>query len=110
MGHTAHFYGPFSEDVEDDVEGLLLAGLIDERATSLGFQGYGGDAAKRYEYSVTEEKGSSESKRFARHIRKNLGIFRSSLSNSRGPPADSTRACCRQQRRPTTSLLGRSDP
>jgi uncharacterized protein YwgA len=54
LGHKAHFYGPFSEDVEDDVEGLLLAGLIDEKATSLGFQSYGGDAAKKYEYSMTD--------------------------------------------------------
>lgn len=55
LGHRAHYYGPFSEEVEDDVDGLLLTGLIDEKANTLSFQGYGGGPAKRYEYTLTPQ-------------------------------------------------------
>lgn len=53
MGHDAHFYGPFSSDIEDDVESLLIADLIDEKVTTLNFQGFRGQEARKYEYRVT---------------------------------------------------------
>lgn len=53
--HQAHFYGPFSDVVEADVEALALSGLIDERAHSLAFVGSGGHQARRYEYDLTED-------------------------------------------------------
>jgi uncharacterized protein YwgA len=51
--HQAHFYGPFSDVVEADVEALTLSGLIDERVQSLAFVGSGGHQARRYEYGMT---------------------------------------------------------
>lgn len=53
--HQAHYYGPFSDVVEGDVEALALTGLIEERVQNLPFVGTGGYQARRYEYLLTEE-------------------------------------------------------
>jgi uncharacterized protein YwgA len=55
FGHRAHFYGPFSEVVESDIEALALSGLIEERVENLGFIGSSGFQGRRYEYRVTED-------------------------------------------------------
>jgi uncharacterized protein YwgA len=55
LGHRAHFYGPFSEQVELDVEDLVFVGLINEKVSALGFASRGGEEAKRYEYDLTED-------------------------------------------------------
>jgi uncharacterized protein YwgA len=52
--HQAHYYGPFSDVVEADVEALALSGLIEERVQSLAFVGSSGHQARRYEYRLTE--------------------------------------------------------
>lgn len=53
--HQAHFYGPFSDVVEADVEALVAAGLIEERVQSLPFVGARGHQGKRFEYRLTDE-------------------------------------------------------
>ena len=53
--HQAHFYGPFSEVVEADVEALVAAGLIEERVQNLPFVGARGQQGKRFEYRLTDE-------------------------------------------------------
>jgi uncharacterized protein YwgA len=53
--HQAHFYGPFSEVVEADVEALVSTGLIEERVQNLPFVGNRGHQAKRFEYRLTDE-------------------------------------------------------
>jgi uncharacterized protein YwgA len=55
FGHKAHFYGPFSDDVEADVEDLVFTGLLSERVTTLGFAGPSGREAKKYDYQLTDE-------------------------------------------------------
>ena len=49
FGYKAHFYGPFSEGVEEDVEALVLAGLVDEAVRKFGING------RHYEYRITNE-------------------------------------------------------
>lgn len=53
--HQAHFYGPFSEVVEADVEALVSAGIIEERVQNLPFVGSRGQQGKRFEYRLTDE-------------------------------------------------------
>jgi len=53
--HKAHLYGPYSEDVEDDVDALVESGLIEERTESLAFTGRGGYPGRRYSYSLTDD-------------------------------------------------------
>lgn len=53
--HQPHYYGPFSDVVEADVEALVLAGLVEERVQSLAFVGSAGRQARRYEYRLTDE-------------------------------------------------------
>jgi hypothetical protein len=36
LGFSPHFYGPFSRELEQDVELLVLSGLTEEQTTSLG--------------------------------------------------------------------------
>lgn len=55
LGHHAHFYGPFSDQVEADVEDLVFASLVDEKVSLLGFAGSSGNQAKRYEYELTAD-------------------------------------------------------
>ncbi len=52
--HQAHFYGPFSEVVEADVEALVATGLIEERVQNLPFVSHHGQPGKRFEYRLTE--------------------------------------------------------
>ena len=109
LGHKAHFYGPFSEDVEDDVEGLLLAGLIDEKATSLGFQSYGGDAAKKYECSMTDA-GNERVEALRGAYPKSFKVSRLSSSVWNRPQADSIKVCCHPPQRRTSSRLREHRP
>ena len=53
--HQAHYYGPFSDVVEADVEALALSGLIEERVQNLAFVGSAGQQARRYEYRLTDQ-------------------------------------------------------
>ncbi|MGH9194257.1 MAG: hypothetical protein ACRD1T_00775 [Acidimicrobiia bacterium] len=55
LGHRAHLYGPFSDTVESDIEMLIVSGLVDERAHTLGFIGPGGYEGRRFEYSLTPD-------------------------------------------------------
>ena len=55
LGHRAHFYGPFSDLVEVETDGLVVSELIEETAEGLGFANRGGFEAKKYEYHVTDE-------------------------------------------------------
>jgi uncharacterized protein YwgA len=55
LGHRAHYYGPYSEFVEREIDALVLSGLIEEKVEVLGFIGQRGHEGKRYEYSVTPE-------------------------------------------------------
>lgn len=56
--HQAHFYGPFSEVVEADVEALVAAGLVEELVQNLPFVGARGQQGKRFEYRLTDEGAS----------------------------------------------------
>lgn len=53
LGHHAYFYGPFSPVIEQDVEALVLSGLVEEKSQTLGVNRDGWDISK-YEYSLTE--------------------------------------------------------
>lgn len=55
LGHGAHYYGPYSPAVEQDVEALVLSGLIDESVSQLGFFNEKGFPGRRYAYEVTDE-------------------------------------------------------
>lgn len=55
LGHRAHYYGPFSDQVECDVEDLVFAGLVEEQMATLSFAGHGAHQARRYEYRLTED-------------------------------------------------------
>jgi hypothetical protein len=54
LNHHAHFYGPFSRDVE---EGLLLGVLAGDLQESVELisDWYGGPDARRYSYALTSE-------------------------------------------------------
>lgn len=54
LGHFAYFYGPFSPVIEQDVEALVLSGLVEERSQTLGVNRSGWEVSK-YEYSLTDE-------------------------------------------------------
>lgn len=53
IGHTAHYYGPFSRHLERDVARLVASNDIEEIANDLGFVGTGGFPAKRFRYRLT---------------------------------------------------------
>lgn len=54
LGHQAYFYGPFSQELERDVEDLVLAGLVEEIEHSLGNR-TGARDGKQYEYKLTSQ-------------------------------------------------------
>jgi uncharacterized protein YwgA len=54
IGHTAHFYGPFSHNVERELDALTLSDLAEERAMGLGFANSAGYEARKYEYRITD--------------------------------------------------------
>jgi uncharacterized protein YwgA len=54
FNHRPHFYGPFSDYVEDEVLALVASGLVEETTESLAFVSGSGFAARRYRYSVAE--------------------------------------------------------
>lgn len=54
LGHTAHYYGPFSAQIEEDTEALALSGLLHEQTETLAFTGPTGRPAVRYRFAVTE--------------------------------------------------------
>ena len=60
FGHHAHFYGPFSEEVEDEIDALVQSGLVEEQTESLSFVGKSGFPGRRYSYSLTKD-GSERS-------------------------------------------------
>jgi uncharacterized protein YwgA len=53
LGHRAYYYGPYSAEVEADVEALVLGGLVTETVELLDFVRPNGFQASRYHYSVT---------------------------------------------------------
>ncbi len=55
IGHRAHYYGPYSPLVEQEVEALALSGFVEEKSYGLGFANDSGFAARKYEYRVTKE-------------------------------------------------------
>src|SRR5437762_705476 len=52
-GHSAHYYGPFSHEIEREIEALTLSGLVEEKSMGLGFANRAGFEARKYEYDVT---------------------------------------------------------
>lgn len=54
LGHHAYYYGPYSADVEADVEALVLSGLVKETVEYLDFMSPSGFQANRYRYTLTE--------------------------------------------------------
>jgi uncharacterized protein YwgA len=54
LGHRPHYYGPYASSIEQEVQTLVLSGLVEEKARSLGFANQFGFEAKQYEYSLTE--------------------------------------------------------
>ena len=65
--HQPHYYGPFSDVVEADVEALTLAGLVEERVQSLTFVGSSGRQARRFEYRLTDDGRARVSELRATH-------------------------------------------
>lgn len=53
LRHRAHYYGPYSVLVEEDVASLVLGGLVEESMTVIGHGARG--PIRRYRYSVTPE-------------------------------------------------------
>lgn len=54
LNHQAHFYGPFSRDVEEALTLGVLAGDLGESVERIA-DWYGGPDALRYSYALTEE-------------------------------------------------------
>lgn len=52
LGFRAHFYGPFSDLVEEEVSALVMSGLLEEGRHDLGYIGANGYPARRYVYAV----------------------------------------------------------
>ncbi len=55
LGHRAYYYGPFSEEVEHEVEVLVLSGLMEETAHNLGFVNQAGFAGRQFSYNLTQD-------------------------------------------------------
>jgi uncharacterized protein YwgA len=55
LGHRAFYYGPFSSVVEDETEALVLAGMVTESVTDLGFVNRKGFPGVRYSYALTND-------------------------------------------------------
>jgi uncharacterized protein YwgA len=52
-GHNAHYYGPFSRQLERTVRRLTTEGLLAEYSEDLDFVGSTGYRARRYRYHLT---------------------------------------------------------
>lgn len=67
LHHRAYYYGPFSEDVEHEVEVLVLSGLIEETVRNLGFVNEAGFAGRQFSYHLTPDGTSRVEAVRARH-------------------------------------------
>ena len=54
LSHQAHFYGPFSRDVEEALALAVVAGDLSETVERIP-DWYGGPDARRYSYALTDE-------------------------------------------------------
>jgi uncharacterized protein YwgA len=54
LEHVAHFFGPYSSRVEQEVEAMVGAGLVRESIQHLGFVGSGGFEGLKYSYELTD--------------------------------------------------------
>jgi len=54
FGFRAHYYGPYSVEVEKGLEELIGAGFVEMRQTFFGVGGNRGFEFKRYDFSLTE--------------------------------------------------------
>jgi uncharacterized protein YwgA len=112
LGHRAHFYGPFSDQVEADIEALVVAGLINEKTSGLGFVSHGGREARRYEYSLTSdgaERIATLQKTYPEEVAKLRG-FVARLAEAAGgldqrilSPAAKTYFIAKRERRPMST-------
>jgi uncharacterized protein YwgA len=71
----AHFYGPYSPELDDSLEQMKNLGLVNERAHSFGKFTKGGFELKRYDYELT-----SDGKKMASYLKRNMP---SAVSNVR---------------------------
>lgn len=54
LGYRAHYFGPYSDHVLDEVEALVLSGLVEQSVVNFGVN-RSGFAVQRYDYSLTDE-------------------------------------------------------
>lgn len=54
LGHRAHFYGPFSSEIERETETLVVSDVVEEKVRALGFANAAGFEAKQYEYKLSD--------------------------------------------------------
>jgi uncharacterized protein YwgA len=54
MGFRAHYYGPYSPDVEQGIDELIGAGFVNMDSTYFGFNTNKGFEIKRYDFSLTD--------------------------------------------------------
>ena len=66
MSFRAHYYGPFSSEVEEGLDELVGVGFVNERRETLGVDNNLGFEIIRYEFSLT-----NEGKKFAETLKSN---------------------------------------
>lgn len=55
MGFDAHYYGPYSAEIDNALGQLKALGFVDESRSRFGFAGDGGFEVSRYDYTLTSD-------------------------------------------------------
>ncbi|MBF0564394.1 MAG: hypothetical protein HQK89_04045 [Nitrospirae bacterium] len=55
FGYDAHYYGPYSSEVEEGLSLVKSLGFIEEHTLGFGTQNQDGFEIRRYDYSLTED-------------------------------------------------------
>lgn len=55
LGYRAHYYGPYSPEIETGIGRLKSLGFIDEKTLGFGTTNQSGFEVRRYDYEITED-------------------------------------------------------
>lgn len=55
LGYRAHYYGPYSPEIEAGIGKLKSLGFIDEKTRGFGMTNQNGFEVRRYDYEITDD-------------------------------------------------------
>lgn len=79
LGYRAHFYGPYSAEVNSSLSECSSLGFVDERMSGFGITDHAGYEVRRYDYVLSDE-GKEVAEDLKARYKRSYGTIRQTLA------------------------------